>query len=989
MVIAFCFPFSLFAQQGDLVGTPLNNPGLGGNGTNVSNPTLNPTQFGMSGGLTNILNGAPITNAVLSGPKITGATNATFVDANHFGVVVIGTNNAPGIASGTSIIINSLNTTLYPGYNVGDPVIEIDDTNGDFVDFGLHTFHNGGSTPINGEGYVVTPGSMAFLAGLHWQWGNTTYWPAHSGKGGYHLFNYFQVDPDANLWDSVPLVFSPVYYTNGVPVIAGTASTVFDGLQWNPTFQCRPYINQSNAVFDFYSRFFTGPGDGTLPQTSNQVQHQLVVGANPQEFFGGPMYVTGNVYTTSGWLATTNLVYSLAQAAAPFPFIVCLNNSNYVYNGTVHSNTTSSTCGIQEAINALPQAGNSSHPGGGTIFFGPGTFFTYTNIFTPYLSNQAYNLTFQGQGITASGIAYVGSATQNVMTVGSLATRNALVFNMRDMFMGSAVNGLTNVLYLQGYLTNIDGGGGIAEAEIKHCYIGFWPSMTNNNPFTTSIANNSFTHQNLVGIDIECNGDNLIKIEDCSINYCAVGIMWACDHGKIANNYFTFDGYTPGGGVTSIDWPTNTPEWAGPAILFRQPSNGDPSLHINNNQAWDIRGNLFVNCALDYMALFYVDLAGNIGYGPGKYNYWNSVEVYSTETENGGTLAVTSGNPIYIYDSKVGSSVPAAQLPTLQMTNAVYFSTANMIAAPSNVIQIVDNIGSTNNGPWSFGGPVTASQFFGKVTENNFVFANNITANANAFQHGLLPILSANTNQFLRGDGTWTTPNLAGGVASNGTNVFTGTNTFSNNVVITSNLTVSGTISGSIGASNLTGTIPFSTLPSQVITQNYTGNTFYITNIGESIRGTNAQLLISGTNASFLFTNGPNSVIMSNNQVAISGNIVVNNNINVGGNGFFGSLYTDNANISALVPNEFVATDSGQNLVSTLNGSSLTGVGLLGSSNYFSAANAFATNLFLNATSPFSLYTNAATPNNSVIIRGWIVATNIQDNKQLFIPFYQ
>src|ERR1035437_5770870 len=95
---------------------------------------------------------------------------------------------------------------------------------------------------------------------------------------------------------------------------------------------------------------------------------------------------------------------SLSSSWAPGlnSFVNIFPNGTFIYNGLIYNPIGSSTCGIQEAINMLPIARNYQTPGGGTIQFAPGIFYTSQSIVSPN-TRYPWGLQLFGAGITVSG----------------------------------------------------------------------------------------------------------------------------------------------------------------------------------------------------------------------------------------------------------------------------------------------------------------------------------------------------------------------------------------------------------------------------------------------------------------------------------------------------------------------------------------------------------------------------------------------------------
>lgn len=65
------------------------------------------------------------------------------------------------------------------------------------------------------------------------------------------------------------------------------------------------------------------------------------------------------------------------------PFVTVMTNGSYVAGGVLYSPTNTTTCGIQEAIYWLLQGTNENRGYGGTIYLGPGTYWTTETIRIP------------------------------------------------------------------------------------------------------------------------------------------------------------------------------------------------------------------------------------------------------------------------------------------------------------------------------------------------------------------------------------------------------------------------------------------------------------------------------------------------------------------------------------------------------------------------------------------------------------------------------
>lgn len=368
------------------------------------------------------------------------------------------------------------------------------------------------------------------------------------------------------------------------------------------------------------------------------------------------------------------------------------------------------TAGIQEAINSLPLATNSIRPGGGTLVFTPGSYETYTNIHFPTsVATNPYNLHMVGCGMTASGITYLGTVPQNVLSIGRSQSKTPYIFSMENMWVASNTNACTNVILLEGAS---DGGGvrggGVARASIEFCYIGWWQSMTNNTcfgsqpVFTPSSCTDGKKH-NLIGVNVNLNFNDPVSISKNSFNYLGTAISWACDHGVIEDNTFEQCGKSTGN-----DWPTSSPYFPGPTIALL-----DPVLLNNGNKDWRIKGNNFVGCPLHYLAKLFATDSTNM-----YYRNINNTLIQDDSDEAGTALAATTGATLTFLNPRA-ASYSLNPLPSYYITNTTdYTSWATRIAsnAPannSNSVIIVDLRMATNTAGYSFGGPVVADSFYG------------------------------------------------------------------------------------------------------------------------------------------------------------------------------------------------------------------------------------------------------------------------------------
>lgn len=420
--------------------------------------------------------------------------------------------------------------------------------------------------------------------------------------------------------------------------------------------------------------------------------------------FAGQQPIKQNAYTTND---ASVLIYPMSN-----PEIFMFQGTNFYFGGRLYHPTNSATAGIQESLNLILPASSPSTNAGMTLRFAPGVYYTYTNI-QPLTSSNPFCLTFEGAGETASGITYVGSITQDVLTVGYPLTSSSTIFNARNMWFSSALDGCTNIVHLRGWGNY----GGIANCDIENCWFGGWQGMTNlanaAGPnifgFTPSIANEAsgYAH-NLVGLNIECNYNEATKVEHCAFTYC-IGLSLSSDHAKLLNNEFEFSGNTPQNPANN--WPTSSPYNVGASCYVIDPLDGGLN---NGNQALIISGNYFVGTLVAYF--FSTTIAG----GP------TQAASYGDQFEQIPTLLVTGG----VYQ---GSLIGSADFWTFEnpkayasgnsyncyvLTSVDYslFKTVNATNWGTNVVRFVDNLNGTNSGNQSFGGYVQSPYF--KVSTN-------------------------------------------------------------------------------------------------------------------------------------------------------------------------------------------------------------------------------------------------------------------------------
>ncbi len=323
------------------------------------------------------------------------------------------------------------------------------------------------------------------------------------------------------------------------------------------------------------------------------------------------------------------------------------------------------TYGIQEAINSLPISSNRVSPGGGVVQLGPGVFYTTSTIHTINNTNP-FALTIRGSGAEAGGIVYVGSVPQTVIKAGIPHSINSVSFNLENLWIASAINAPTNIVYLAGngeddFVTF----GGVDWAGIRDCWFGFWPSMTNNPPFglVTARYNDALVH-NLVGLDVDCNWNQIIQVEHCQFT-AVMGIGWHTDHGYVRACQFANSGITTS--VPTNAWPASSPFSMGAAITC---------YGRNGNEVWNFSDNVFINCALCYFA-------GNGFRTLRRVSYNDHVEV-------GRDFVATAGDSWLAVNPDTVAGQPGVFSSNWLVTNLVNFANWRTQPDTTNAVRVVD-----------------------------------------------------------------------------------------------------------------------------------------------------------------------------------------------------------------------------------------------------------------------------------------------------------
>jgi hypothetical protein len=444
----------------------------------------------------------------------------------------------------------------------------------------------------------------------------------------------------------------------------------------------QPILPTPYAIFSANAGNAATAATAGIAGSANSVSATNIIGAVPLTQLPG-IVLTNNQsgVTLNGTFGgdgggLTNLNPAAANAGLPF-FAVYPPSSGISERPALGIFTN-----IQDAISALPVAPDPDHAGGGAIWFAPGIYYTTTNIHTPNTS-YPFSLTLLGSGLNACGIVYVGTQAQSVMTLSQPDANDTFIFSMHNMFMASAVNGLTNILYFNSE------GGSVGRALISYCWFGYWPSMTNNGcGFSTLGGHMGLTpptcgdggDHNLIAIDIDCNFDDKITVEHCSFNFVNC-VSLAADHATFNDNFFSFCG-----GQNS--WPSTSPYHWGASIVMTEPAD-----YPNGNEDWNFYNNYFMTTA------------GFAYYAGNNFSSATPPKIsYNDQFEGPINGVITTGTPWVMIDPIAHSTSPPQN----------YYAPGNgtLIAAPASLVRIVDNRAGINTGNYSFGGNVTVGGVF-------------------------------------------------------------------------------------------------------------------------------------------------------------------------------------------------------------------------------------------------------------------------------------
>ena len=427
------------------------------------------------------------------------------------------------------------------------------------------------------------------------------------------------------------------------------------------------------------------------------LQTPTVVAQNSPFSHQGRPIASGSTATSAAHDEPTKA--QLAQAAeagkADLPFVVVYTDGTYLYNGVLYTATSTTTCGIQEAINALLKCnGHGRRSVGGTVIFDAGDYRTTSAITIPYGTNLC-TVNFQGAGKSATMIQYVGTKPQAVVSVRAQEPYNYLSFSMRDMAVTTMLNACTNILEFignsptMGQCTN-----GFDSLHIERCWVKYG---TNRDGYIGSPSWTSHVRNN-IGIYVDQNYNDIASVKECSIMHCAVAISWACDWGTIQNNSISFIGRNQDWTYTS-DWPSTSPYYIGGGILIRETSQGP----WNGHKMCHIAGNEFVGCYPHYISTVSPSF-----YAAPLVTYYDGDEepVYADMP-----IAVTYGQKVVIVNPSTTFWTAPGLFTNYLLTNITDFTNWKSQGCPPNLVTFVDDVRATNSGAYGFSGSVYGKCF--------------------------------------------------------------------------------------------------------------------------------------------------------------------------------------------------------------------------------------------------------------------------------------
>lgn len=420
--------------------------------------------------------------------------------------------------------------------------------------------------------------------------------------------------------------------------------------------------------------------------------HYFYVGSPPYETLAGrPDYYNTDVLpvpdsgSPTNWTALNGLAFASFTGADPAPTITfgtnsitpftnfytilpyrtpevyCFTNGPcFVLDGVTYYPTNSTTCGLQEANNAVNDYCDKwgSFQPHGKIKLGYGVF----PLTTPLLLT---NISIEGLGMTLSGITYFGA---NPGVGGPLIymENNNQMSEVKNLFMMGATNCVAKLLSLR-FVTG--------RTTLSQVWFSQWPLATNGcNGFNPDDCAGSTAVSNNLVVSITGNGSDVSSVQYCQFTHIG-SLEFFADHGEVVKNMFE------GCGIMSL---TGTNQWdksytynTGAQIIIPP---------ISGNGVISIRGNYYVGGILAH-AVFGTGDARNYLFEDEDVSEritGSKIDLIATST---GIVTVNERNPK--YNSYQGS---------LQMTNginnyptfAAITNTAYLTGVSNGTVRIVD-----------------------------------------------------------------------------------------------------------------------------------------------------------------------------------------------------------------------------------------------------------------------------------------------------------
>ncbi len=315
-----------------------------------------------------------------------------------------------------------------------------------------------------------------------------------------------------------------------------------------------------------------------------------------------------SVYATNGVVNVLTLVTNglasyypiLPGSAVALPHAYVYSNNAVYFNGVTTSFPSSTTAGIQEAINLLPHSAVPTIPGGGVVELASAV--PYYTTSTILISNTGpFYVEIMGQGNVVNGITYAGSVTQDVVRAAGDANYN--VAARLDRLWISSINDMK---------TNLVECSQLAEFSAVDVFEGHWPFMTNHLGgagigFNVGYGGGFYgspneTAKNLVPMYFDQTYGGLYEVASCNFLGCAA-LYDGSDVSSVHDNFFL-----DCGGLNLNDnalinatspilshtnsWPATSLFAAGSAIITDVGASGGNRTYERNN---------FADCYVNYL----------------------------------------------------------------------------------------------------------------------------------------------------------------------------------------------------------------------------------------------------------------------------------------------------------------------------------------------------------------------------------------------------